>query len=118
MTRIDIERTRAELMQLYPGCRVIVADDKREIVAEISAEFAVAVIDRSQPHFHLRTTEVYRVKRGTLYVACGGKGHVLCQGDEIRIEPGKIHYAKAAGEPVWIEVQCTPGWSADDHLVL
>jgi hypothetical protein len=30
MADIDIERTRAELLKLYPGCRVKVAEDNRE----------------------------------------------------------------------------------------
>jgi len=118
MTPIDIEKTRTELMNAYPGCHVKVAEDQREMVAEISDGFAVAVIDRSQPHFHAKMTEIYRVLRGTLYVACGGQGHVLRQGEAITIEPGQVHYARAAGEPAWIEVESTPPWSLDDHFVL
>jgi mannose-6-phosphate isomerase-like protein (cupin superfamily) len=95
---------------------VKIAEDKREMVAEISDGFAVAVIERSQPHFHLKMQEIYRVLRGTLYVACKGQGHVLRKGDSITIEPGEIHSARAADEPVWIEVESSPPWSRDDHL--
>jgi mannose-6-phosphate isomerase-like protein (cupin superfamily) len=118
MTDMDIERIRVELMNSYPESRVKVAEDKREMVAEISDGFAVAVIERSQPHFHLNMQEVYRVLRGTLYVACGGRGHVLRKGETITIWPGQIHFARAAGEPVWIEVESVPPWSPDDHFVL
>jgi mannose-6-phosphate isomerase-like protein (cupin superfamily) len=118
MTPIDTESTRKELMQDYPGCRVKIADDSREMVAEVSEGFAVAVIDRSQPHFHLRMRETYRVLRGTLYVANAGVGHVLNEGETITIEPGGIHYARAAGTPVWIEVTSVPPWSPEDHFVL
>jgi mannose-6-phosphate isomerase-like protein (cupin superfamily) len=118
ITDIDIEKNRVEMTNCYPGCRVKIAEDKREMVAEISDGFAVAVIERSQPHFHLNMQEIYRVLRGTLYVAYGGKGHVLSKGDSITIEPGQIHFARAAGEPVWIEVESTPPWSSDDHFVL
>jgi mannose-6-phosphate isomerase-like protein (cupin superfamily) len=118
MTEIDVEKARAELMSSYPGSRVVVADDKREVVAEISHGLAVAVIEQSVPHFHLNTREIYRVLRGTLYVACGGQGHVLGEGETLTIEPGQIHFARAAGEPVWVEVRSTPPWSADDHFVL
>lgn len=113
-----IEKTRAELLNIYPGCRIKVSDDKREMLAEIRDGFAVAVIERSQPHFHLQMTEVYRVLRGTLYVACGGRGHVIRKGDEITIEPGQIHFARCASEPAWIEVESSPPWSADDHFIL
>jgi mannose-6-phosphate isomerase-like protein (cupin superfamily) len=118
MTDIDIENTRAELMNAYPRCSVKVAQDKREMVAEISDGFAVAVIERSLPHFHLNMREIYRVLRGTLYVACGGEGHVLREGETITIEPRQIHFARAAGEPVWIEVKSAPPWSMDDHFIL
>jgi mannose-6-phosphate isomerase-like protein (cupin superfamily) len=118
MTEIEIEKTRGELMSAYPESRVVVADDKREMVAEISEGLAVAVIDQSVPHFHLNTREIYRVLRGTLYVACGGQGNVLGEGETLTIEPGQIHFARAAGEPAWIEAKSVPPWSADDHFVL
>jgi mannose-6-phosphate isomerase-like protein (cupin superfamily) len=118
MTEIETESARKELTQSYPGCRVKISDDGREMVAEISDKFAVAVIDRSQPHFHLKTRETYRILRGTLFVACAGLGHVLNEDETITIEPGSIHYARAADKPVWIEVTSTPPWSAEDHFVL
>lgn len=71
---INVEDTEPELMSAYPGCRVKVAEDQREMVAEITGEFAIAVIDRSQPHFHAKMTEEYRVLRGTLNVVVGGIG--------------------------------------------
>lgn len=115
---MDVDKTRAELLKAYPGSRVKVADDQREMVAEIRPEFAVAVIERSLPHFHLKTREVYQVLRGALCVACAGKGYVLQMGQTIAIEPGQIHSASAVGEPVWIEVESEPPWTADDHFVL
>jgi mannose-6-phosphate isomerase-like protein (cupin superfamily) len=118
MTDIDIERIQTELAALYPGSRVKIAEDKREMVAEISDGFAVAVIERSLPHFHVKMTEVYRVLRGTLYVACGGKGHVLRKDESMTIAPGQVHSARSAGEPVWIEVESVPAWSPDDHFIL
>lgn len=74
------------------------------MVAEISDKFAVAVIERSLPHFHRKTREVYRVQRGTLCVGRAGYGHVLAVGETIAIEPGEIHRGSAVGEPALIEV--------------
>jgi mannose-6-phosphate isomerase-like protein (cupin superfamily) len=118
MTANEIERITAELLNLYHGCRVKIAEDKAELVAEISDGFAVAVIERSLPHFHLKMTEVYRVLRGSLCVACGGKGHLLREHETITIEPGQIHSARGVGEPAWIEVESVPPWSPDDHFIL
>ena len=118
MTDTEIARIRAELVAMYPGCHVKVTDDKEEMVAEIRDGFAVAVIERSMPHFHAKMTEVYRVIRGTLLVACGDHGHVLRKGDSITIQPGTIHFARGRPDPAWIEVESKPAWTADDHLVL
>ena len=118
MTEQEIEKYRSELTASNPGCKVKVAEDKKEMVAEISDSFAVAVIERSLAHFHLKTHEIYRVLRGTLHLACAGRGHVLRIGESITIEPGQVHFARASGEPAWIEVKSAPPWSADDHFVL
>lgn len=117
MNEVQIENIESELLRAYPGCRVKVTDDRQEMVPEIRDGFAVAVIERSQPHFHGRMREIYRVLRGELYVACGGRGHVLRQGESLIIEPGLIHYARAVGEPAWIEVESEPPWSPEDHHV-
>ncbi len=114
---IDIQNVRAELEDAYPGCNIVVIADKREVIAEVSEGIAIAVIERSSPHFHLSMQEVYRVQRGILYVACEGKGYVLRVGDTLTIEPGQVHYAQSAGDPAWIEVESTPPWSIDDHFV-
>ena len=118
MNKLDVRHVRAELEATYPDCHVVVAEDEREMVAEIGAGFAVAVIERSAAHFHRETTETYHVLRGTLLVARGGEGHVLGQGDSITIERGQIHSAQATGEPAWLEVESTPPWTAADHFIL
>ncbi len=83
-----IERNRAELAASYPGSLIKVAPDQREMVAELNGERAIAIIERSQPHFHAEITETYRVLRGTLLVARAGMGFVLKVGDSITITPG------------------------------
>jgi mannose-6-phosphate isomerase-like protein (cupin superfamily) len=117
MTDEEIARIREELLREYPGAN-IQAPNSTEIVAEIAPGRAVAVIERSAPHFHRRMTEVYRGMRGTLYVACGGRGHVLGPGESLTIEPGNIHFARGVDGVAWIEVQSNPPWTPDDHLIL
>ncbi len=118
MTNDEIEQIKAELLREYPGAAIKVAPDGAEIVAEIEPKRAVAVIERSQPHFHQEMTEVYRVLRGTLYVAVGGEGRVLAPQESLTIEPGKVHHARGAGGVAWVEVISDPAWTAEDHLVL
>ncbi len=118
MTEAQISRLRVELLDLYPGANIKIAPDGAEMVAEIDGKHAVAVIERSVPHFHSKTTEWYRGLKGVLHVACGGKGHVLRPGDSVTIEPGMIHFARAMGEPAWIEVLCEPDWTLEDYCTL
>ena len=118
MTETEVSRISAELSQLYPGANIKVTPDRAEMVAEIEPGRAVAVIERSLPHFHQKMTEVYRGMKGTLYVACGGRGYVLGPGDVLTIEPGNVHFARGAGEPAWIEVLSAPDWTPEDHLIL
>jgi mannose-6-phosphate isomerase-like protein (cupin superfamily) len=113
-----VEHYRSKLLVAYPGSQIKVAPDQREMVAEITGGRAIAIIERSQPHFHREITETYRVLRGTLLVARAGEGFVLQVGDSITITPSQIHHAKAIGDPAWIEVLCDPAWRADDHFVL
>lgn len=118
MTPEQIEQLRRKLLADYPGAHVKVAPDDGEMVAEIDARRAVAVIERSQPHFHSRMTEVYRVLQGVLYVSCGGRGYVLGPGQELTIEPGNVHFARGAGGPAWLEVLSDPPWTPEDHHIL
>jgi mannose-6-phosphate isomerase-like protein (cupin superfamily) len=113
-----VEHYRFELQSPYPSSQIKVAPDQREIVAEITGERAIAIIERSEPHFHRKITETYRVLRATLLVARTGEGFVLQVGDSITITPSQIHHAKALGDPAWIEVLCDPAWRAIRHIVL
>jgi mannose-6-phosphate isomerase-like protein (cupin superfamily) len=117
MTDEEIAQIREELLRDFPGASIKVPD-RAEMVAEIEPGRAVAVIERSIPHFHRKMTEVYRGLRGTLYVACGGQGHVLGPGDSLTIEPGTIHFARGVGGVAWIEVLSDPPWAPEDHLIL
>lgn len=118
MTDDQLAQYRAELLHEYPGAHIKIADDKAEMVAEIDGFRAIAVIERSQPHFHSKTKEVYKVLRGTLHVACGGRGYALNPGESVTIEPGNIHFARGVGAPAWLEVFCDPAWTIEDHLLL
>jgi len=118
MTGDQVSLITRQLREEYPGANINVSPDRAELVAEIEPGRAVAVIERSQPHFHRKMTEVYRGLKGTLHVACGGRGYVIGPGDSLTIEPGNVHFARAADQPAWIEVQSTPHWTPEDHLIL
>ncbi len=65
---MDVENTRVEVVSAYPGCRVKVAKIIAKWLVSVHGP-AMAVIERSQAHFHMETQEVYGVLRGTLCVS-------------------------------------------------
>ncbi|MCU0652939.1 MAG: cupin domain-containing protein [Candidatus Pacebacteria bacterium] len=120
---MDTKKVIAALEIKYPGKRII--RNGRDAVTEIVCEtepattpdgpgVAVAVIDSSAPHYHEKTTELYRVIEGELTIYVNEFPHRLQAGDEYTITPGKVHCA--AGDETWVEVVSDPGWTPQDHF--
>lgn len=110
----------------YPGKFIVenkIDGVTTEILCEIEPTFehsdwslAVAVIDKSEPHYHNELTETYKILKGKLTVFIEEKAHQLEEGDEIEIHAGKTHYA--IGNETWIEVRSSPGWKKEDHIII
>ena len=106
----------------YPGSKVIElpAGEPKEIIVELEEreDFsrAVAVIERSEPHFHRQMTEEYTIMEGTLQLHVDDREIRLEKGQKYTILPGVVHWAE--GEPAWVQVDCYPAWSADDHILV
>jgi mannose-6-phosphate isomerase-like protein (cupin superfamily) len=117
---MDAKKLIKELEEKYPGKKILAGEG--EIVCEIDPAInpgdrgiAVAVIDRSIPHYHKKTVETYRVIKGGLTVFKNGKAYELRPGDELTVNPGEIHYA--VGDEAWVEVVSVPGWLVTDHFL-
>jgi mannose-6-phosphate isomerase-like protein (cupin superfamily) len=119
---MDAKAIVTELEKTYPGklIKQLPADNPTEIVCEFDPRdqhpdfsIAVAIIDRSAPHFHNHTTEIYHILKGTLTMHVDGEEFQMFEGQEYTVQPGKIHWA--SGDAVWVEVYCNPGYSPDDH---
>ena len=113
-----------ELSAKYPGKTIIKNDEKNptEILCEIEPSnehpdysLAVAVIDKSVPHTHKKSTEIYRVVKGKLKLNVDSETIELTGGEEYTIKPGQIHWAE--GDEVWIECISKPGWTLEDHML-
>lgn len=119
---MDAKTIVDELTQLYPGklIKQLPPDNPSEIVCEFDPKeahpdfsVAVAIIDRSAPHFHKFTTEIYNVVRGTLVLHVDNEEYTMYEGQEFRVTPGRVHWA--TGDATWVEVYCSPGYTPDDH---
>jgi mannose-6-phosphate isomerase-like protein (cupin superfamily) len=123
---VDVQRTLAELSAQRPGSLIKQNAPDRKNVTELVREdptptsetsTAVAVIERSGRHRHVRMTEVYRVLRGELTLHVDGGTVVLRERDEFTIKPGVIHWGESDPRgPAWIEVVCTPAFSPEDLI--
>ena len=103
-------------------------ENPTEYVAEVGRRVdlnhstAIAYIKQSQPHMHEKTTEVYEVLAGAIYVYVDGKRHLLYAYDKLVITPGQVHYARVIDERFdeWtvVKVLASPPWSAEDHHLI
>jgi len=93
-----------ELRLKYTGKNIIAIpkDEPSEIICEIDPtslhpekSTALAIVDKSAPHYHKKSTEVYEVIKGTLTVYKDGKDFNLKEKDKITIEPNVVHMQKA-----------------------
>lgn len=122
---MNVSRIIEHLENKYPGKSIFKNNENAptEIICEIepatehpSYSRAVAVIDKSTPHFHKETTETYKVTKGKLILFVNGERHVLKVGEELVIRPNLLHWAE--GNEVWVECYSEPGWTSKDHIVV
>ncbi|MCX6813342.1 MAG: cupin domain-containing protein [Candidatus Azambacteria bacterium] len=122
---MNVEKVIKELSQEYPGKQVIKNEEKNptEILCEIDPttdhperSVAIAVIDKSKPHYHKKTKETYEVIRGSLTINKNGQDFHLREGEKLVIEPGETHFA--FGNETWIRVYSEPGWVLEDHILV
>jgi 8-oxo-dGTP diphosphatase len=120
---MNSDKVIQELNQKYPGKAVFKNNEENtiEILCEIdpSTEHpeysnAIAVIDKSVPHIHYKTTETYKVIKGELTLYIGNNAFILKEGESKVIEPNNVHWAE--GDETWIECYSKPGWTLEDQI--
>ncbi|MFA6501866.1 MAG: cupin domain-containing protein [Parachlamydiales bacterium] len=121
---MNIQRIIDDLKIKYPSRNIIKNDESNstEILCEIDPSKdhpdysnAVAIIDKSKPHVHRKTTETYKIIKGKLILHIGDQSKELNEGDTYTIEPGNVHWAE--GNETWVECYSEPGWTFEDHIL-
>lgn len=122
---MNVQKIINQLKKKYPGKKIIKNNSRNptEIICEIEPSInhsnyslAIAVIDKSYPHFHKKTKEVYKVIKGKLTLFIEDKKFKLKENEKIEIPPKKIH--SATGKETWVECFSTPGWKLEDHAII
>jgi len=122
---MNVQKVIEQIKKEYPGEAIILdpEDSPAEIIVEIeptddhpSHSLALAVVGKSRPHYHNKSTEIYEAVKGTLTVYTDGKPHILKPGDKITVRPGVTHSDE--GDEAWFLTHSSPGWLFEDHIVV
>lgn len=120
---MKVEKIIKALNEKYPGKKIILdpLDNPSEIICEIDPtanhpekSVALAIVGRSKPHYHKKSTEIYEAVKGVLTVYKNGEKYILKEKERITIEPNVVHYAE--GDEVWFLTYSNPGWTVEDHF--
>lgn len=121
---MNIPNVIEELKKKYPGKNIFLNNRQNctEILCEISPtqshpsySAVIAVVDKTDAHYHDLTTETYKVMKGVLTLTVDGRKLILNEGQSHTIEPGEVH--EAQGNETWIQCNSKPGWKKSDHHV-
>lgn len=122
---MNSQKVIQELKQKYSGKKItcLPENNPSEIICEIEPpsnhpdySVAISVIDKTAPHYHTKTTEIYEIVSGVLTLTVDGQKHEMKAGDALTIKPGQIH--SALGNQTWIKCTARPAWTPEDHLMV
>ncbi len=127
---MDSKKTVRSLLFKYPEKNIvqIPPEDPTEIICEVEPtsehpdySMAIAVIEKSEPHYHKLSTETYTVLSGSLVLKLAHRDVVLRDvvlhpGMDHTIPPDTVHSAEADG--AWVRVTSRPGWTSEDYILM
>lgn len=116
--KIVVELEKAYPLISHPERNIMVIDEKgaREVICEFEKGKAMAVILKSLPHYHKKTTETYTVLKGYLRVYKNSRSFFIAPRETIVIPPDVPHYA--VGNETWVLVLSDPPWRQEDHFLI
>lgn len=121
---MKVEELLKELKSKYPNKNIVLDPPKNptEIIVEIEptednpeSSIALAIVGKSRPHYHKKSTEIYEVIKGKLTLHIGNKEKSLKKGQKATIKPNVIHWVE--GNEAWFLTHSKPGWTFKDHIV-
>lgn len=123
---MNVEKVLHELKEKYPNKSIFQNKDEDGKVSEILCEvdpttdhahysYAVAVADKSIPHYHKKSVETYTVTIGKLTLFVGNSIIELSEGNSYEIPVETVHWVK--GNETWFNCNSKPGWTFEDHII-
>ena len=122
---MNTKKVVEELKKEYPGKKIVLNDKNNptEIICEIDPasehsdhSTVISVINKTLPHYHKTTAEIYSVLKGELNLYLD-KEKIHLNQDEFRvIPPGVVHFGE--GKETWVLCYSEPGWNQEDHFLV
>jgi len=123
---MNTERILEKLEKTYPDKNIVLAPSEEnctEIIVEVEPtadhperSLTLAIVGKSEPHYHNKSTEVYEVTKGELTLHIEKEAFILKGGAKKTIKPGQVHYVE--GNETWFLTHSTPGWTFKDHILV
>lgn len=120
---MDVKAVLSELKSQYKGKKIILnhKTNPTEIICEIDPSkdhpgysSAIAVIDKTEPHYHKNAAVIYYVLKGKLDLVIENTRYSLGPEEYRVVSPNQVHMAK--GRQTWVLIYSEPGWQKQDHL--
>jgi mannose-6-phosphate isomerase-like protein (cupin superfamily) len=98
--------------------RELLAHRNSGIRQQSLAEARVFPAQRTTPHYHPRTEEIYYILQGTGEMTIGDETRSVGPGDAIAIPPGAVHSIYNSGaETLVFLCCCAPGYEHEDTVL-
>lgn len=99
--------------------RELLAHRNSCIVKQSLAEARLEPNQRTTPHFHRQTEEIYYILTGQGQMRIGDEEHAVGPGDAIAIPPGQVHTIRNSGsQRLTFLCCCAPAYEHDDTVLL
>ena len=90
-----------------------------EIQNQSLAEARLAQGLATEPHFHLRTEEIYSILEGEAEMKSDDEQQAVSGGDAIAISPGQVHRVRNIGKKTLVFLCCyAPGYEHNDTVLI
>lgn len=124
---MDKGKIVASLRETYGVERAIIClpeENPTEIICELikntlrDHSSAIAVVQRSAPHYHRVLTEIYEIEEGAIHLHLDDRMFWVGKGETFIIPPLRVHWVESVAASATIHVVTSPIWTPEDHILV
>ena len=115
----NLQQVEAFITKDGSEIRELLAHRNSDIRKQSLAEARVQPGQRTAPHYHRQTEEIYYILRGGGEMNIDGERRSVGPGDAVAIPPGKVHTIFNSGaEPLVFLCCCAPAYEDEDTVLV